>query len=501
MAMLCLVGVAALGLAANRDLTASLRGLNDATLLSLATANEVQRRLGAVFAKTNQSLAWFGAEFPAQRIEALDKSIVDELAAIAKLLMDQQALPIWDETARHRLQSIEKAHAAFQRAALDALDMKSSGLATAGSFIEGVQDTYRALDQQIQTMADDQRRAAGATVRASTTAAIGKGWAIGFGAAAALALAIYTSWLSARLIVRPLREAQRIADAVASGNLTERDFGVAQRDETGQVLAALGELSCSLSQIVGEIRHTAGEVRTASGEIASGNADLSARTEAAAASLQEAAASVEQLSSAIRHSAENAREATVLAKSASGVAREGGAIVADVVSTMEAINAQAQKIAEIIGVIDGIAFQTNILALNAAVESARAGEHGRGFAVVASEVRTLAQRSANAAREIRMLISASVGQIQAGAGKVQNAGQAMGRIVSAIEQVAQTVDDISNATGEQAKGIAQVNQSVAEMDRSTQQNAAMVEQATAATVSLNQQAERLVEMLGRFRTA
>jgi methyl-accepting chemotaxis protein len=501
MAMLCLVAVAALGLLANRDLTLSLRGLNETTLPTLTTANEVQRRLGEVFAQTNQSLVWAGADFPAQRIDALDKAVAAELAATAKLLKDQQNLAIWDDSARAQLQAIEKAHAAFQHAALDALDMKSSGLATAGSFIEAVQDTYLNLDRQIEALADAQRRAAGETVVGSTRAAVRKGWGIGVGAAAALVFAALISWSCARLIVQPLKDAQRLAGAVARGDLTEQSTTALHTDETGRVLAALGELSRNLSEIVQDIRHTADEVRVASSEIASGNADLSARTESTAASLQQAAASVEQLSSAIRQSADNSRDAMVLARGASTVAREGGAIVGDVVSTMDAINSQAKKIAEIIGVIDGIAFQTNILALNAAVESARAGEQGRGFAVVASEVRTLAQRSADAAREIRMLISTSVEQIEAGAKKVQDAGQAMGRIVGAIEKVAKTVEDISHATGEQANGIAQVNQSVTEMDRSTQQNAAMVEQATAATVSLNQQAGRLVEMLGRFKTA
>jgi methyl-accepting chemotaxis protein len=256
----------------------------------------------------------------------------------------------------------------------------------------------------------------------------------------------------------------------------------------------------NLTGLVTDIRSTAEQINVASGEIATGNADLSTRTEGTASALQQTAASVEQLTATIRSNADNARAANVLARDASTVAREGGAMVVDVVSTMNAINAQAKKIADIIGTIDAIAFQTNILALNAAVEAARAGEQGRGFAVVASEVRSLAQRSADSAREIRTLIGSSVEQIDAGASQVQAAGQTMTRIIGAIERVSSTVDDIARAAGEQATGIAQVNQTVAEMENSTQQNAAMVEEATAATDALNGQAQRLVQMLTRFRT-
>jgi methyl-accepting chemotaxis protein len=306
------------------------------------------------------------------------------------------------------------------------------------------------------------------------------------------------AWLSARQIVQPLRHAERLATEVARGNIVLRQVS-ASGDETGRVLTALCQVAGNLNGMVKEIRDTAQQIDAASAEIATGNMDLSSRTESSAAAIQEAAASVEQLAAVVRSSAENAREASAMARDASDVAREGGEIVANVVSTMEAINGQAKRISEIIGTIDSIAFQTNILALNAAVEAARAGEQGRGFSVVASEVRSLAHRSSDAAREIRTLIGNSVQQTNVGASRAQDAGQAMVRIVEAARNVAQTVDAISRASDEQAHGIAQVSHTVSEMDRSTQQNAALVEQASAATESLRQQAAQLVVSIERFQ--
>jgi methyl-accepting chemotaxis protein len=259
-------------------------------------------------------------------------------------------------------------------------------------------------------------------------------------------------------------------------------------------------MSGSLHDLVDGIRRTAETISTASSEIAAGNSDLSTRTEAAAGSLQRAATSVQELVASLRQGAADADAARQQAVDAAQFAREGGTVVEAVVDTMARINNQAQRIGDIIGTIDGIAFQTNILALNAAVEAARAGEQGRGFAVVAGEVRTLAHRSAEAAREIRTLISSSVEQIEVGSTKVALAGQAMNRIVNAIEKVASSAEQISMSTAHQATGIARVNETVAEMDRSTQQNAAMVEQASAATESLRNQSQGLVSMLGSFQT-
>jgi len=308
----------------------------------------------------------------------------------------------------------------------------------------------------------------------------------------ALALAI------ARIVAKPLSEAVRVAQAVAGGDLGSR-IEVSSRDETGQLLAALREMNTSLVRIVSEVRTGTDTIATASGQIASGNQDLSSRTEEQASSLEETAASMEELTSTVKQNADNARQANQLAVSASEVAVKGGEVVGQVVHTMASINESSKKIVDIIGVIDGIAFQTNILALNAAVEAARAGEQGRGFAVVASEVRNLAQRSAAAAKEIKGLIDDSVGKVQAGSELVGEAGNTMHEIVSSVKRVTDIMGEITAASQEQTSGIEQINQAITQMDQVTQQNAALVEQAAAAAASLQEQAGGLVHAVSVFR--
>jgi methyl-accepting chemotaxis protein len=320
---------------------------------------------------------------------------------------------------------------------------------------------------------------------------------LGLGAAA-LACGVLLAWALTRSITRPIDAAVRVAQAVARGDLTTH-FGVVRRDETGQLLAALQAMNLSLVKLVGDVRLSSDSIATGSSQIASGNQDLSQRTEMQASSLQQTAASMEQLNTTVRNSADTARHATQLANAASDVAAKGGAVVGQVVGTMEGITASSRKIADIIGVIDGIAFQTNILALNAAVEAARAGEQGRGFAVVASEVRNLAQRSAAAAREIKSLISDSVEQVEAGSRLVGDAGRTMDDIVAQVKRVNDLIAEISAATQEQTSGIGQVNQAVTQLDQATQQNAALVEESAAAADSLRGQASKLVEAVSVFK--
>jgi methyl-accepting chemotaxis protein len=315
---------------------------------------------------------------------------------------------------------------------------------------------------------------------------------------AALLLGIACAVVITRSITLPLGHAVGFARRVARGDLTSR-AAVETRDETGDLLRALGSMSQALASIVGEVRSSTGAIATASNEIASGNADLSSRTEQQAGSLEETASSMEELTSTVRQNADNAREANKLAKSAATIAAEGGAVVAEVVTTMGSINESSRKIVDIISVIDGIAFQTNILALNAAVEAARAGEQGRGFAVVASEVRNLAQRSAGAAKEIKVLIDDSVNTVAAGARQVDRAGATMGEIVRSIEHVTSIMADIASASEEQSAGIEQVNSAIVDMDSVTQQNAALVEEAAAAAESMQQQAKRLAEAVSTFK--
>ncbi|PHV07872.1 chemotaxis protein [Janthinobacterium sp. BJB412] len=319
-----------------------------------------------------------------------------------------------------------------------------------------------------------------------------------FGGAAALALAAVLAWLLSGNIVTPLANAVRIAQTVAGGDLSGR-MEAHSRDETGQLLAALGAMNASLVGIVGEVRRGTDTIATASTEIARGNADLSARTEQQASSLEQTASSMEQLTGTVKQNADNARQANTLAATASAVALRGGEVVAQVVDTMSSINASSRNIVDIIAVIDGIAFQTNILALNAAVEAARAGEQGRGFAVVATEVRNLAQRSAAAAKEIKGLIDDSVDKVEAGSRLVEQAGTTMGEIVDSVRRVTDIMQEISSASAEQIAGIEQINQAIGQMDAVTQQNAALVEQAAAAAEALQEQAAHQAQVVSVFR--
>jgi len=300
-----------------------------------------------------------------------------------------------------------------------------------------------------------------------------------------------------RSITRPVNEALSVATAIARNDLSQPVHSE-RKDELGDLLRELGQMRNSLHQVVSEVRGSTESIGTASSEIAVGNQDLSNRTEQTASSLQQTASSMEQLTGTVKQSADSARQANQLANSAAEVAARGGHVVAEVVSTMNEINASSKKIADIIGVIDGIAFQTNILALNAAVEAARAGEQGRGFAVVASEVRSLAGRSAAAAREIKSLIGASVDKVESGSRLVANAGDTMAEIVSSVQRVSDIIGEITAASAEQSDGIGQVNTAVIQLDRMTQQNAALVEQSAAAAESLKDQAMRLSGVMGSF---
>lgn len=308
---------------------------------------------------------------------------------------------------------------------------------------------------------------------------------------------IMAIWV-ARIVSRPLQAAVNVAQRVADGDLTA-DIRSNSKDETGQLMTSLKAMNDSLLKIVTEVRQGTDTIATASNEIATGNLDLSSRTEEQASSLEETASSMEELTSTVKQNADNARQANQLAVSASEVAIQGGNVVGQVVDTMGSINDSSKKIVDIISVIDGIAFQTNILALNAAVEAARAGEQGRGFAVVASEVRSLAQRSAAAAKEIKTLIDDSVEKVGNGSKLVEQAGVTMDEVVNSVRRVTDIVAEISSASQEQSSGISEVGQAITQMDESTQQNAALVEQAAAAAQSMQDQASRLAQIVSVFR--
>jgi len=318
------------------------------------------------------------------------------------------------------------------------------------------------------------------------------------GALVVIGLGMFVAAALVRAIRQPLQAAVDFAKAIAEGDLT-RSMSADRQDEFGELLNALGQMNASLARTVSSVRSATDSITTASTEIATGNTDLSSRTEQTASNLQQTASSMEELTSTVRNTADSATTANQLVNSATEVARRGGEVVSQVVSTMDEINTSSKKISDIIGVIDGIAFQTNILALNAAVEAARAGEQGRGFAVVAGEVRSLAQRSAEAAKEIKTLINTSVEKVDSGSRLVATAGATMGEIVSSVQRVTDIIGEISVASGEQSTGIAQVNGAISQLDQMTQQNAALVEQSAAAAISLREQATRLAGVVSSFR--
>ncbi|MBN9627879.1 MAG: chemotaxis protein [Acidovorax sp. SCN 65-28] len=413
-----------------------------------------------------------------KKLEALvddptEKALMERVAVTRKAYVDARA------------KLLDRKKAGEDVFALVDSDLKPLATAYLQSLADVADNTHKQLDQFEGTIIQD---------------AVTSQWVLALAAVASLVLgALFALWTT-RSIVGPVQRAVHAADEISHGNLSVHIPDVGEsRNEMAHLLRSLNEMQQNLSRIVGHVRSGSENVATASSEIAQGNNDLSARTEQQASALQETAASMEQLNSTVRQNADNARQANQLAQSASTVAVHGGEVVSQVVDTMKGIHDSSSKIADIIGVIDGIAFQTNILALNAAVEAARAGEQGRGFAVVASEVRSLAGRSADAAKQIKALINDSVERVTAGTTLVDQAGATMTEVVGAIKRVTDLMGEISAASSEQSQGVAQVGEAVTQMDQVTQQNAALVEEMAAAASSLNTQAQDLVSTVAFFK--
>jgi len=471
--------------------------LVDDRMVKVAQLNDVLDNLNQVARDVrNLALSADGREMAAIKkdIGATEVEIADGLKKLDLMIKDPQARQFVDKAnASHGPYM-----AAVQKAVALGIDFQSADAATvitqeAAPLHKAYFDALKSLIEQQEGLMHQSAALVQDTVRRTA-------WLMLAIAGLAAVVGAAIAWGLMRSITQPIARAVEVASAVAAGDLT---LHIEPRggDEAAQLLHALKRMQQELVQVVSRVRQGSEGVASASTQIAQGNQDLSGRTETQASSLEETAASMEELSSTVKQNADNARQANQLAQSASSVAEQGGQVVAQVVQTMRGINESSRKIADIIGVIDGIAFQTNILALNAAVEAARAGEQGRGFAVVAGEVRSLAQRSAEAAKEIKGLIGTSVERVEQGSSLVDQAGSTMEEVVGAIRRVTDIMGEISAASSEQSQGVGQVGEAVQQMDQVTQQNAALVEQMAAAAASLNHQAQDLVQAVGVFKLA
>jgi|GEM_PF-56112 len=476
-----------------------------------STQRDAAERIGALDAKQDAAQRWqslaTGAILRAQASTISNDPFVNDTfraeitAAVAEITKVQKAIEAMALTDQDRTLITRIAE---QRKVVTASSAKATELKTAGNLEASREEvrarfnpavaTYLSSLNDFVTLQDEQKAREQQAVNDQRSATMAVAWVVT--ALLVVVLLGGAAWL-VRSILSPLQQALGLTHRIAEGDLTVSSRSDS-RDEFGQLLNALDRMAGELRRLVGEVRHGVDSVSTASGEIASGNQDLSARTEQTASNLQQTASSMEQLTATVTQSADTARQATQLAGSAAEAAQRGGTVVTQVTDNMNEITASSRKIADIIGVIDGIAFQTNILALNAAVEAARAGEQGRGFAVVAGEVRTLAQRSAEAAKEIKALINASVERVELGAELVAQSGAVMQDIVGSVRRVSDLIGEISAASTEQRDGIGLVNQAVTQLDQMTQQNAALVEQSAAAAHSMREQAHRLMDVVSRF---
>ncbi len=479
---------------AQRSLAASRSSLD-----GFKTMASAQQQIGEVHSSVYRTVAQIAAMGEA-KVKATRADFGQRLAGVKRVV---EGLPSDAATEAAQRSDVGNAQALIDKYAKevdDAIRMALEDPNTSLAALERSDVLFKELSKICAGMTARIESGTGATITESTAnvRTISRGLALV--ALAAGALAVWMSWLMQRRIMAELARAVQVAGAVAKGNLTV-EASSRRADEVGDLMRALQAMTRQLSGSINTVRDSAESIRTSSAEIATGNQDLSERTEQTASNLQRASASTEQLSGTVHQSAEAARQANQLAASAAEVAARGGVVVGQVVATMEEINASARKISDIIGVIDGIAFQTNILSLNAAVEAARAGEQGRGFAVVASEVRSLAGRSAQAAKEIKTLIGESVSKVDSGSRLVAAAGQTMTEIVGSVQRVSDIIGEISAAASEQSAGIGGVNTAVAELDTMTQQNAALVEQSAAAAQSLREQTERLAQVVSIFKVS
>jgi len=481
-----------------REASANQEGFKS-SFETFRTLSSLQEKLGQTHSGVYRTVALM-ASLDDAKVKAFRADLASQVAGIKRVTATVISDGDVDASLKESVAQAAKQMDRYLAQADSAIDLSSVDPNTGIAALRGADESFDALSKTFGAILTrlDARSSEG--LAASNQRTRNLTLLLAAAGLAAAGAAVWLSWLMQRRLVGELQRAGEVATAVAAGNLTV-DATSSRADEVGDLLRALATMNHQLSDSMRTVLESSSSIRTASAEIASGNQDLSTRTEQAASNLQQTASSVEQFNGTVKQSADSARQANQLAASAAEVAQRGGSVVSQVVSTMDEINASSKKIADIIGVIDGIAFQTNILALNAAVEAARAGEQGRGFAVVASEVRSLAQRSAEAAKEIKGLIGASVERVEAGSKLVADAGQTMGEIVGSVQRVSDIIGEITAAAAEQSDGIGQVNTAVTQLDQMTQQNAALVEQSAAAAESLKDQAVRLAQVVGSFRLA
>ena len=478
---------------ADKALMASKAALED-----FKTIGEAQQQMGQAHTNVYRTVSVIGSMDEA-KVKSVRTELNTQLQGI-KRVVSGMGTPGKDAGLTAVVSDMKQQIDKYAAQADSSIEIAAGDPVTGIASMQAAEATFKTLDKAMTLIVADVEKNSDFAIAASQTSSQTTNWILALVGLISAAVAVFLSWMTQRKIVAELTQASQLANDVAAGNL-DRQVASNRQDEVGDLMRALSAMSTQLNQSISTVFNSSESIRLASAEIASGNQDLANRTEQTASNLQVAASFTEQLTGTVRQSAEAAQQANQLAASATEVALRGGAVVSQVVTTMDEINTSARRISDIIGVIDGIAFQTNILALNAAVEAARAGEQGRGFAVVASEVRSLAGRSAEAAKEIKALIGISVEKVDSGSRLVRDAGKTMSEIVSSVQRVSDIIGEISATSTIQTKGISHVNATVAELDQMTQQNAALVEQSAAAAESLREQAQRLAQLVSTFKLA